>query len=552
METKIKREENPYDPKVPVTEINQFFGRKEIIDQILTGIDNEKSFAVIGGRKIGKTSLLNLLAQKIHKKSSDDTILIPLVMDLQKITPKSRISFFKFILNESVDFLNKIYHVKLEESKFTLQKINNEEEFHLDSILNPFQKLKETCLNYWGDAKILCLIDELEYLNGKAFTEDLLSNLRVIISNHPIQTFISFVVFGNRFLHEMSDMKGSPLENVLITLQLGAFSENEAIELIYSNMPSDFERELAKIICKESGLHPFIIKFIMSEIWERQKRKKIDLNDVYDSCRLVRSSRVFHHWYSELNDLDKRLYFEFAKLASSEYVKYSTAGLVKILKSDFIEDSLDKLFYHGLIHREEADTFYCIPSLFANYFKINFAKGGTTFNIDLDIYQSMLEAVKEDYDSNEKQKKGKSLELLAKYLIESCDGLNVKMNQQTRFGEIDLIISNKSSSHSFLSNFGDFFICECKNWSKKVGIQPIQSFRLRMENFETKLGLYFSKNGVTGSASSAAKNQIYDLYTKQKYYLIVITLSDLEKISKGEDFIAILEDKSRHIRFQIL
>ena len=49
---------NPYDFTRPVRDPAMFFGRREIRDEVLGGVKRGASFAIIGGTRIGKTSLL--------------------------------------------------------------------------------------------------------------------------------------------------------------------------------------------------------------------------------------------------------------------------------------------------------------------------------------------------------------------------------------------------------------------------------------------------------------------------------------------------------------
>lgn len=539
---------NPFNPKQPVENLEDFFGRKSIILKITKGVLESKSFAVIGGRKIGKTSLLNILIK--HFLSIDSEIkVIPLKLDLQEFTPKSRSSFFNYLNKKICEYLQKIQKIEMEVNKIKILQMS-EEDFDLEVALNNLEYFKSLFIKNFNCVKLICLIDELEYLQDKSFTDDLLSNLRVIINNHPIRSFISFIFFGNRFLHEMTNMRGSPLDNIMTIIQLTALEKDEALELVYSNLPPSLEKKYAIYICERGGFHPFLLKYILSLIWEERKNKEIDFNEINMSCEAVlKESKVFHYWFNELRDLDKKIYYELAKKVNGEYVVLSIKDLLLCCKSDFLEDAIDRLFYHGFIKKIHSDRYMIVPSIFMDYFFNNYFIKDNVFSFNLDEYNRLLGVVKMNYSKKENKQKGDSLEYLAKFLIESCDNLKVELKKNTSIGEIDLLVTNKNKKHHILSKVGNF-ICECKNWSEKVGVQEIQVFRKRMEDFETILGIYFSKLGITGKVSSAAKKQVYDLYKEKKYWLVVINLRDLEEIGKGKDFLTMLEEKIKNIRFQ--
>jgi hypothetical protein len=222
-----------------------------------------------------------------------------------------------------------------------------------------------------------------------------------------------------------------------------------------------------------------------------------------------------------------------------------------MFSNESLPDCLDKLFYYGLLHKPGAGNYRAILGLFAEQFRARFSETAESlaFNLDWDVYKECLATVKKKYGRKESDSKGKALEKLAKLLLESCNGLAAESRVITAAGEIDLLVYNQNRSHPFLSTLGDF-ICECKNWEKKAGVQQIQNFALRIKKFDCKLGLYFSKSGITGNIAANAKKEIHDLYSVEKRSLVVLSLDDLESIGQGMDFLEMLERKVLYIRFQ--
>jgi hypothetical protein len=280
---------------------------------------------------------------------------------------------------------------------------------------------------------------------------------------------------------------------------------------------------------------------------------QIEQTGLHNACSdFLQKSRIFHHWLKQFNDLDKRVYFAFAKHREREFVDYSYSNLHSMFSNESLPDCLEKLFYYGLLHKPGAGNYRAILGLFAEHFRARFSETAEnlTFNLELDAYKECLASVKKKYGRKESDGKGKALEKLAKLLLESCDGLAVESRVPTAAGEIDLLVQNQNRSHPFLSTLGDYFICECKNWEKKAGVQQIQNFALRIKKFDCKLGLYFSKSGITGNITTHAKKEIHDLYCVEKCFLVVLSLDDLESIGQDVDFLEMLERKVRNIRFQ--
>ncbi|MBM3238429.1 ATP-binding protein [Candidatus Poribacteria bacterium] len=544
---------NPFDPYGPVTEMEKFFGRAEYVQEILSGIRTPVSYAVIGGRRIGKTSLLNYIVRKIELKnqSSSDLTLIPVDISLHGTTPRSRRAFFNTLIKKLVGCLNTQHNSGLSPQAFMLPSVS-EDDFDLDVVLELLLDIIQQSMAGLGDIRIVFLIDEIEYLMDKPFADDLISNLRHIISNHPVRENISFVMFGDRYLYEIADIKGSPLENVIRTLQLRAFNERESFELIHTPTGNRLEQNLAQNIVQLSNGHLCIIQHLMYRLVESDLTltKAIDLQNA--CADFLQKSRIFHHWLKHFTDLDKRVYYAFARYEDKDSASFSFPIIHSMFPSESLSDCLDKLFYYGLLHKPTSDSYHAIIGLFAEWFRTRFSETAEnlTFNLDLNAYNECLDAVKKRYSRQESDAKGKALENLARLLLGSCVGLTVETRVNTASGEIDLLVHNQNRTHPFLSMLGEYFICECKNWEKKAGVQLIQTFVHRIKTFECTLGLYFSKRGITGNIAANAKKEIHDLYRDEKRFFVVLTLDDLNSIGQGRDFLEMLEEKKRDIQFQ--
>lgn len=149
--------------------------------------------------------------------------------------------------------------------------------------------------------------------------------------------------------------------------------------------------------------------------------------------------------------------------------------------------------------------------------------------------------------------KGKSLELLAKFLFDSVPSLSCKyLNLFTRSSEIDLVVEyNKEKGVLYpFHETGRYCLVECKNWSKPVGVSPVRDFIGKLDKCKIPLGIIFSKNGVTGVDSGVdALREIQSHYDRNGVYLLVFSLDDVKDISRGKDFVDMVDKKSDILRF---
>lgn len=164
----------------------------------------------------------------------------------------------------------------------------------------------------------------------------------------------------------------------------------------------------------------------------------------------------------------------------------------------------------------------------------------------VDLIESTERAVGND-------EKGKSFEALARFLFDSVPSLRCKYsNLRTRSSEIDLVIEYDKSKGSIplFEELGRYALVECKNWSKPVGVGPIRDFMGKLDKCKARLGIIFSKNGVTGvDAGEDALREIQSRFDRDGVFLLVFSLEDLRNIGDGQGFKEALDYKADNLRF---
>jgi hypothetical protein len=162
----------------------------------------------------------------------------------------------------------------------------------------------------------------------------------------------------------------------------------------------------------------------------------------------------------------------------------------------------------------------------------------------------LIEAVEKSVTNEEK---GKSLETVARFLINSVPSLSCKYsNLQTRSSEIDVVIEY-NRSHGVIPLFnelGRYSLVECKNWSRPVGASQVRDFLGKIHKCKVKIGIIFSKNGVTGIDSGAdALREIQNQFDCHGVFVLVFSLEDLRTIKDGSAFLKALDRKADNLRF---
>lgn len=163
------------------------------------------------------------------------------------------------------------------------------------------------------------------------------------------------------------------------------------------------------------------------------------------------------------------------------------------------------------------------------------------------------ELIEKVENASTNEEKGKSLEAVARLLVSSLPALKCKYsNLQTRSSEIDVVVEYDPTKGviPLFEESGRYCLIECKNWSKPVGVSPVRDFMGKLDKCKVRLGVIFSKNGVTGVDSGAdALREIQSRYDRDGVLLLVFSLEDVKAIKDGATFAAALDQKTDHVRF---
>src|SRR5262249_41003487 len=94
-ECRMSEAPNPYDCSSPG---NLFTGYDLMRRRIVRGVKGGSSYAILGGRRCGKTSLLLELEKDLQQAATETHRLLPRILDMQAVTPRSASDFFCSVL----------------------------------------------------------------------------------------------------------------------------------------------------------------------------------------------------------------------------------------------------------------------------------------------------------------------------------------------------------------------------------------------------------------------------------------------------------------------
>lgn len=143
---------------------------------------------------------------------------------------------------------------------------------------------------------------------------------------------------------------------------------------------------------------------------------------------------------------------------------------------------------------------------------------------------------------------GKALEEISKFIIDKSFFYKVHPNKRTSTNEIDLFVVMSERGKQALKDYGfseellftseRYFLCECKNYKKKVASTWIGKFNTLLDTCgDSKFGIVFSVKGFTGKENGwyDAHGLVKTIYIRgqanNKRYIIDFNMKEFEMLS---------------------
>ena len=281
----LRRGFNPYISGEPVREEKMFFGRKDVLNEVMNSLHNNH-FAIYGDRRIGKTSILYQLADRLRKVADPDYLFIPVFINLQGV-PEQKLFYvlMKSIARECQPYIGEpglIYATKQEGyDRFDFE----------DDLETVLEALKTTTSK---EIKIVLLLDEGEIINK--YDQLIQERLRGIFMT-PVGQHLRMVWSGTNIDREWK-RKTSPWYNLFSReIHLAPFDRKDAIELIKTPVKNiyQYEDEAVEKIIAHSGGHPFEIQRLCGRTINKilaEKRTKVTCEDVNRAFEEIRQENL--------------------------------------------------------------------------------------------------------------------------------------------------------------------------------------------------------------------------------------------------------------------
>lgn len=368
---------NPYSVSRPVTDPAMFFGYQPELDYVVSKVTdprNPRSFAVMGGRYIGKTSLLRQVERRLKafqlEQSTSNYLVIPLFLDMLQLgdaTPGDFLGKAGHLLNRYLSKTSLLFTVSTQ-IKTLLEAVKSDAE-PLDAFTDALTEFVEAAHPY--QVRIVFLIDDLWRVKHQEKNEPLTPIIRALAIDPALDQVVVSVITGS--YHEIdpnTNQPGSPLDAILKQINLHVFDEEQSLALINKPTQGEIPAEVAHEIFLETGGHPFLLQALMSELCEYENLTQLTTEDIQQATsHFLKERRDFERWGEKLSEADRKVYEVFCRQeqASPDDLHRmmlnipSVGGRNIILSKPMILDSLRILQTMGLIREvgeSDQDGFY--------------------------------------------------------------------------------------------------------------------------------------------------------------------------------------------------
>ncbi|MBN2390997.1 MAG: ATP-binding protein [Anaerolineae bacterium] len=361
---------NPYNYNLPVGP-EMFFGREADVQELLDAVTSTPgdSVALIGGRRMGKTSLLEALLRAFETQTmaAPDRLLLPIFLDLSGEWLGSVMDFFSLICTEVESTLSKRLSRDMPRELFLFQEGR--------PPAPAFGKL----LDGWSRAviaqtgmrlRLTLLLDECERLVEQPWASDLYGALRYLLVGKTTRALLKVVVVGSHGFLTQVRQHGSPLRNVLKYHTLRALDVQATRELVAQPTQGILPETIVTAVVEQSGGHPFFTQYLMYHLWKHGLEGASTETVEQIATQFPHERNDFHDWMEGIGIAGASAY----RVLAQENALLTEAQIRVALESvppDLMQ-ALDALCYHGLVLRDPKKERYQVAGeMFHSWFVSN-------------------------------------------------------------------------------------------------------------------------------------------------------------------------------------
>lgn len=250
---------NPYISGSPIIEEEKFIGRQKILNEVLAGV-HDNSFLIFGEQRIGKTSLLFQIRNRVRafedKEYKVESVMVNLQTLPERRTAKTFYTLLARTIAKAIYSKRKLYDTEIEKEKFDFGQF----ELFIEDVSEYMRRR-----NRKKEVRVVLLIDEGDIM--AEFGPGFQSQFRGLFVS-SIAGYFNIVLMLREFSPEWR-LKTSPWYNFFNVEQLKPMSKEEAFTLVqkYVEEAVKFKKQALNRIWEITQGHPYEIQKLCSKIY---------------------------------------------------------------------------------------------------------------------------------------------------------------------------------------------------------------------------------------------------------------------------------------------
>ena len=276
---------NPYIAGEPIFDSELFLGRDQVINHVLNILHNN-SIMITGERRIGKTSLLIQIKQRLLASDDPKFTFLPVFIDLQGV---NQWDFFSSLISDILE-----QHESLFQS-LQLRVHNKTGGYSYRDFSADFRQIiRHLKTKFSNTVKVVLLIDEADAMNE--YDQIIHAQLRRIFMQ-DFSTNFSAIIAGTNYIKNWNRPE-SPWWNLFTQIELKSFEPEEAKKLIKKPVKGIFKftDDAINKILDFSGNKPYLIQLLcirlVNNAFEIKKRKITEKEVEFAISRVADSTKV--------------------------------------------------------------------------------------------------------------------------------------------------------------------------------------------------------------------------------------------------------------------
>ncbi len=258
---------NPFFLRREITDPRSFYGRANLVRELLNMVASRQSCAVVGEESIGKSSLLAYLAapkvQAAHDLDPETTLAARIdFLGLQSCSPRK-------LWTEILKELTHAARDRTEESRRILETASDGEKVSLRGLRRSLQTLRTRGFQ----VVLLCDVFEKAVKNPR-LDRRVFGNLRSISENEGV-AFVTTSRLSllelDQYLDKEARQEESPFFNVFSEFSIGPFEDHEVAEMLAGSLaptPIRFAHEDTEFLDHLAGRHPYFLQLTAYHIFD--------------------------------------------------------------------------------------------------------------------------------------------------------------------------------------------------------------------------------------------------------------------------------------------